>query len=62
MLNNEQELLLPKVPVEGQKDELDQFRSKEILQQLLPQNLKYSISSKNYQEALVSKRRKTSGT
>lgn len=28
MLNNEQELLLPKVPVEGQKDELDQFRSK----------------------------------
>lgn len=28
MLNNEQELLLPKVPVEGQKDKLDQFRSK----------------------------------
>ena len=28
MLNNEQELLLPKVPVEEQKDELDQFRSK----------------------------------
>ena len=28
MLNNEQELLLPKVPVEGQEDELDQFRSK----------------------------------
>ena len=28
MSNKKQELLLPKVPVEGQKDKLDQFRSK----------------------------------